>query len=304
MTSAIVTTLLLVVMLSIIFGLVFSAWREYRRHKRKHAPLALPSHPLDRHVTAVLHVHEGVVVTVEQPAPKFTLSSSWYARRRTLVSLGFLVMMALALLMQGGLSENPIQNITQGMGFSFLGPKSAANNSDVQASSHVVQGTASMRVVRLDSAARDQYYTDYQWQVWSYSSCSGMAMATVMNAYGHNVIAADVLQKELNLGVWSVQLGLLREDGIAMTAATYGFATSAGHTRSLQDIINVSNNGAPVIVSIRDATYFPGGHIFVIRGGDSQDVYTADSSPENFTRMSRATFQGMWSGFSAVLTPQ
>jgi hypothetical protein len=131
-----------------------------------------------------------------------------------------------------------------------------------------------------------------------------MAMAMVMDAYGRHLIAADVLQRELDLGVWNVQLGLLREEGIALTASTYGFNTDWGHTHTLQDIIKISNSGAPVIVSVRNAIYYPGGHIFVIHGGDSQYVYIADSSPANFQRMTIPMFLGMWQGFSAVLTPR
>jgi Peptidase_C39 like family len=301
--SIIITALLIVVMLLIIFSLVFSAWHEYKRHKQKQTAQSLPSHPLDRHVTAILHLQDGVVVSVEKPNQTFTLSSSWYSRRRTLVSLGFVVMILLALFIQGGLAGGPLRSLTQGVSFSFLVSQSTTNADDVQVSSHAAPLTASLRLVRVDSADRNQYYNDYQWQVWSYSSCSGIAMEMAMNAYGRHFIAADVLQKELDLGVWSVQLGLLREDGISMTAATFGFNTSYGHSRSLQDIINISNSGSPVIVSVRDATYFPGGHIFVIRGGDSQYVYVADSSPANFTRMSRSMFLSMWSTFSAVLTP-
>ena len=126
-----------------------------------------------------------------------------------------------------------------------------------------------------------------------------------MNAYGRNLIAADVLQVELNFGVWSPYAGLLRDEGIAMAANYFGFNTDASHARTLQDLITISNKGAPVIVSGRDGRYFPGGHIFVVRGGDSQYVYIADSSPANFTRMTYAMFLGMWQprSFSAVLTP-
>jgi hypothetical protein len=301
MLSAVITALLLVVMLLIIASLIFSAWREYRRHKQKFAAsLHLPAHPLDRHVTAILRVQEGVIVGIEEPDRGFVLPGSWYRRRRALVSLGFLVMILLALFMQGSLAEGPLHRLTQGLEFSFLSRTSV----QVPSAARVVSKTASMRVVRIDSAARDQYYTDYQWHVWSYASCSGIALATVMDAYGRHLIAADVLQRELDLGVWNVQLGLLREEGIALTASTYGFNTDWGHKHTLQDIIKISNGGAPVIVSVRDATYFPAGHIFVIRGGDSQYVYIADSSPANFQRMTIPMFLGMWQGFSAILTPR
>lgn len=309
MLSIIITALLFVVMLLIIASLIFGAWREYQRHKQKHVTsLHLPVHPLDRHVTAILHMQEGVVVGIEEPDRGFMLPGTWYRRRRVLVSLGFIMMILLTLMMQGNLAEGPLQRLTQrpleglaqGLGFSFL----RKTDTHVQQTVHTTVQTASMRVVRIDSAARNQYYSDYQWQVWSYSSCSGIAMATVMDAYGRHLIAADVLQRELNLGVWNVQLGLLREDGIALTASTYGFNTAWGHTYSLQDIIKISNGGAPVIVSVRNAIYYPGGHIFVIRGGDSQYVYIADSSPQDFQRMTIPTFLAMWQGFSAILTPR
>ncbi len=232
----------------------------------------------------------------------FTLPSSWYTRRRTLVSAGFLLMVLLTLFMQSVLADGALQSWSQT--FSFL---SYSHPTDIHPPAHTVPPTASQLLVRVDSAARDQYYTDYQWHVWSYTSCSGVALEMVMNAYGRHLIAADVLQVELNLGVWDVHLGLLREDGIAMTANYFGFNTSASHSRSLQDLITLSNKGFPIIVSVRDSYNFPGGHIFVVRGGDSQYIYIADSSPGNFLQMTYATFLTMWQNngnFSAILTPR
>jgi len=207
----------------------------------------------------------------------------------------------LTLFIQGGLAGGPLQGLTGNLHLPFLNPQQP---SDGRIVAHPLPQTASVRLVRIDSAAHDQYYSAYQVQVWSYSSCSGIAMEEVMNAYGRHYIAADVLQKEADLGVWNVQIGLLREEGITMTAATFGFNTEASHARTLQDLITISNKGTPVIVSVRDSYYYPGGHIFVVRGGDSQYVYIADSSPANFQRMTHAMFLGMWQGFSAVLTPK
>ncbi len=212
-----------------------------------------------------------------------------------------LYMQDVAFLIEGGFAGEALQNLTRGV--SLLGFSQTTN---VQTASQVGPLTASQLLVRLDSGARNQYYTDYQWRVWAYSSCSGLAMAEVMNAYGHHFIAADVLQVELNLGVWSVYSGLLRDEGVSLTANHFGFNASLSHSRTLQNLIAISNKGAPVIVSVRDGYYFPGGHLFVVRGGDSQYVYLADSSPANFTRMTYAMFLGMWQGhsFSAVLTPR
>jgi len=304
MLSAIISVLLLIVMALIILGFIVSAWREQQRYKQKLvAQASMPTHPLDRHVTAILHVQNGNVVGIEKPvqARVIALPTSWYRRRRTIVSLGLLVMLLLTFFVQDSLGGGAIQSLTKSLGFTFL---SNGQPTDIRPMALPLPDTASVRLVRVDSAARNQYYTDYQLRVWSYSSCSGIAMEEVMNAYGRHLIAADVLQKELDLGVWNVSLGLLREDGIAMTAATYGFNTSSGHSRTLQDIITIANQGSPVIVGVRDSYYYPGGHIFVVRGGDSQYVYIADSSPANFQRMTYAMFTGMWQGFSAVLTPR
>jgi hypothetical protein len=310
MVSAVVTVLSLVVMLLIVMSFIWGAWYARQRYKRTLATQSrLPAHPLDRHVTAILHMQDGNIVRVEkpEPVPVFSLPSSWYQRRRVLVSLGLLVMVLLTLSMQSGLVGETFHSITTDLETTTKGLAMAvlrqSQPDNVQAPARPVVQNASARVVRVDSASSAQYYTAYQLQVWSYSSCSGIAMETVMNAYGRHLIAADVLQVESDLGVWNVQLGLLREDGIALTATHFGFDTSSGHTRSLQDVINSANQGFPVIVSVRDSQYFPGGHIFVIRGGDDQYVYIADSSPANFQHMTRSMFVNMWQGFSAVLTP-
>ena len=155
-----------------------------------------------------------------------------------------------------------------------------------------------MRIVRVDSAARNQYYTDYQWNVWSYSSCSGISIEEVMNAYGHNYIAADVLQVEQDLGVWNTYQGLVgREPSIAKVASHFAFKADPHPPRTLQDLIYITNKGFPVIVGIP-------GHILVVRGGDSNYVYLVDSAPANRKVMTHSEFLALWDGLSSLLTPQ
>lgn len=232
-----------------------------------------------------------------------------YTRRRTLVSLGLLVLVGVALVVQGGIAGGTLRILTSSVGLSVLSASQAtslqpiAHSQPTTATIPVTATTASMRLTRLDSTLRSQYNSDYEWQVWSYSSCSGMAMAMVMNAYGQHLNAGSVLEVEQQLGVWDVQLGLLREDGIALTASYFGFNASLSHALTLQNIVDLANRGQPVIVGIRDNYYFPNGHILVVRGGDEQNIYLADSSPHDFQRMPRSMFAGMWQGFSAVLTP-
>ena len=279
MLSIVCTLLLLIVALLIVLSLVFGARREHQRQLRTSNGSALAASPI--------------------------LPSAWYTRRRVLISFGFLAMIILTLFFQNTLTEGTFQTLSSSLNFSLLNNQFDGHTDKNSTEATVTPLlTASERLVRVDSAARNQYYTDYQWQVWSYSSCSGIAMEMVMNAYGRHLIAADVLQEEVKLGVWDVNLGLLREDGIASTAAYFGFNTNASHTRTLQNILAISNQGTPVIVSIRDSYYFPSGHIFVVRGGDSQSVYIADSSPHNFQRMTYSMFLSMWQGFSVVLTPR
>ena len=308
MLSAVVTALLLCTILLISASIVISVLLERRRHARALAlqPQESPQSP-DRRVTLVLKLQDGTLLGVEKPAlpPAFTLPSSWYTRHRMLVSAGLLVMLLLTMFVQSGIVDGALHQISQGI--TLLSFAQHTSTTGLNTASQQAPGTpltASQRLVHVDSADRSQYFNNYQWSVWSYSSCSGIAMEMVMNAYGRHFIAADLLQEELNLGVWSVYSGLLQENGIALTAAHFGFNASLSHARTLNDVINLGNKGYPVIVGVRDSFYYPGGHFFVIRGGDSSYVYIADSSPANFQRMSHAMFSGMWQGFSAVLTPQ
>ena len=301
MLSAVVTVLLLGVMLLIISSLILSALHERHRHNRSVAArMQASTHPLHPNMGMVLHMQEGAIVAVEnpKPLPAFTLPSTWYARRRTLVSVSFLLMLFLALFMQNALADGGLQGV--GKNLSFLGAlqSSEMKTSDIQTAAHPLPLTASMQLVRIDSGARNQYYTNYQWQVWSYASCSGISMEEVMNAYGRHYIAADVLQVESNMGVWDISSGLMGgEAAMARVANYFGFKADPHPPRTLQDLITITNKGFPVIVGIP-------GHILVVRGGDSNFVYLADSAPANRKALTHAAFLALWDGISVLLTPK
>ena len=297
MLSAVITALLFIVMLLIVIGFIFSALRERRRHLQTLATQAQQwSRSPDRRVTAVLQFQDGTVVGVEKPASIFSPPTSWYKRRRALVSAGLLLMLLLTLFVQSGLADGALQGIRQGFGFLNFTQHTSAFNLDT--ASLPLESNASSRIVRVDSAVREQYYTDYEWQVWSWSSCSGIAMEEVMNAYGRHLIAADVLQEEANLGVWDTYNGLTGgEQGIAETASYFGFKAWPNPPRTLQDVIRVADEGFPVIVGEPD-------HILVVRGGDSNYVYLIDSSPADRTVMTHQEFLSVWVDFSVVLVPR
>jgi hypothetical protein len=299
MSSTIITGLLIGIMLLVIASLVLGGWQAQRKYKRALAiQSTAPLHPLDARVTMILHMHEGIVVGADPPtAPKmYSLPASWYTRRRTLVSISFLLMVFLALFVQTGLAQGALHELGQSVSL-FSDSQSVQASVNPVAHPPISTLTASQRIIRVNSADRNQYYNDYQWQVWSYSSCSGIAMEEVMNAYGRHYIASDVLQVELNMGVWSISLGLSGgAPSLAKVAAHFGFKASPNPPRTLQNIINVANKGYPVIVDSPT-------HIFVVKGGDSNYVYLVDSAPQDLTVLTHQQFLAMWAGLSVVITP-
>ena len=290
MLSTVITILLVSVMLSITGKLIVSAIRAHRRR----VPVASPVQ-----AATTLPVFFGTTsnVQLQQTQPHaYSLPTSWYRRHKTLVSTSLLIMIVLTLFLQSGLADGALQQLGQGLSAFNLSQHTAGL--DLTTSLPPISFSASERVVRIDSAARDQYYSDYQWQVWSYSSCSGISMEMVINAYGHHYIAADFLQKELSLGVWDITLGLTGgEPGMAEAAAYFGFKALPNPPRTLQALLATANKGYPVIVG-------SSGHIMVVKGGNATSVFIADSSPANRTIMSYASFMSWWNGFSVVLVPR
>jgi len=127
-------------------------------------------------------------------------------------------------------------------------------------------------------------------------------MTEVFNAYGRHYRVTDVLKVEARIGEITPQLGLLEDSGIEHTAAQFGFKTSWGHNLSLDALVEVANNGRPVIVSFPPDRY-DGGHILVVTGGNKDYVYLADTSRWNRKSLTRAQFMQWWEGYTAIVTP-
>jgi hypothetical protein len=179
------------------------------------------------------------------------------------------------------------------------------NNSSSNNQSSVAQPVynASKLLIRVSQLDPAQYNTSQQYNIWAYSACSAAAMTEVVNAYNHHYRVIDILVVESRIGEITPDQGLLEEPGISHTMTQFGFKTTWGHNFTLDQIIDVANHGRPVIVSFPPDRY-AGGHLLVVRGGDSQYVYTADSSRLNHTFFSRARFLQLWGGFYAVSTPK
>src|SRR6266700_1029338 len=133
---------------------------------------------------------------------------------------------------------------------------------------------ASRALVRLSQLDPGQYNSSSEFDTWAYSACSAAAMTEVINSYGHNYRITDILKVESAIGEITPNLGLIEPVGIDKTVAKFGFKTSwLGGTSgtTLDEVIKVANSGKPVIVAWPPALW-DGGHILVVRGGDSNNV--------------------------------
>jgi hypothetical protein len=157
--------------------------------------------------------------------------------------------------------------------------------------------TLSEKVVVHHQANRAEYNNDNpEWQVWSYSACSGCALAALLDAYGAQkngkpLNCGDVLEVEYKLGVYDPgttptnSRGLLPpgQIGLDKTAAYFGFASDYSKKVSLDDLIAMANAGTPSIISIPT-------HVMIITGGDSKYVRLVDSGGLRLTTVTRDQF--------------
>ncbi len=179
----------------------------------------------------------------------------------------------------------------------------APSTSEVDAQNLGLSG-ASKSMVRIAQLDQSQYSSQNEYDTWAASACSVAAMTEVINAYGHNYRLADILKVEAGLHEISPERGLLEDKGIYHTMAQFDFKMVPLERGKLDNAIAVANQGHPVIVSFANSSYWSGGHILVLRGGDAQNVSLADSSRLNLKVISRSQFLQWWSGFTALAVPQ
>jgi len=300
MLSTVVMVLSLGVMLLLIACLTIGAVRERRHYLR--ISTTMPPDACGQSIMSLANMHLEVTKEIEKYTQQSGLPqhSSWYRSRRTLVSLGLLLMMMLTLFVQSGLADGALKDLSSGLS-AFV--QSHVSALDLQTTSHAGQGTASQQLVRISQLDPNQYGSTDEFNTWAYSACSTAAMTEVFDAYGYHYRITDVLKVEAQIGEITPQQGLIEEAGIQRTAAQFGFKTSWGHTLSLDQVITTANQGKPVIVSFPPDRY-AGGHLLVVIGGDSNNVYLADSSLYNRHSLARWQFMQWWEGFAAVVTPR
>jgi hypothetical protein len=201
---------------------------------------------------------------------------------------------------QRSLADGTLQSLSKGLTFFNA---SQFNANDIQTAAHVTTLNVSRQLVRISQLDSAQYNSQSEWSSWAYSACSTASMTEVFDAYGRNFRITDVLKVEAQIGAITPQLGLLDPSGIQQTAAQFGFKTDWGNSWTLDRVINTANTGKPVIVSFPPDRY-AGGHLLVVTGGDSNNVYLADSSLWNRRVLTRGQFLQWWAGYAAVVTPK
>jgi len=176
----------------------------------------------------------------------------------------------------------------------------------------------SSEVTAFSQADKTHYNNENpEWSIWSYSACSGCAMAALMDAYGATLHGrplncGDVLEVENRLSVYNPvnEWGLIRgaPDELAETAARFGFTGYYTQKLSLDDLITLANEGVPSVVRIPT-------HVMVLTGGDSQNVFLADSGGLHLSKVTRSQFlhglpgsrlyagQSWMDGWYIILTP-
>jgi hypothetical protein len=182
-------------------------------------------------------------------------------------------------------------------------PAANGGTSNTKANPLVNFSGASKALVRINQLDPVQYNSQQDYTTWAYSTCSTAAMTAVINSYGHTYRLADILKVEAGIHEITPDLGLLEPTGIDKTVAQFGFKTYWLSNSSLDTVISVANQGHPVIVGFPPALW-SGGHLLVVRGGNSQYVFLADSSRLNMQAMARATFMKYWAGFAVVAMPK
>ena len=174
------------------------------------------------------------------------------------------------------------------------------------------------KVTAFSQGDKTQYNNkDPEWSLWHYSACSGCAMAALMDAYsatlkGRPLNCGDVLEVEYRLSVYNPvnEWGLItgEPDELAQTAAQFGFTGYYTQKLSLDDLITLANAGIPSIVRIPS-------HVLILTGGDSQNVFLADSGGLHLAKVTRHQFlhglpgsrlyagQSWMAGWYIILTP-
>ena len=121
--------------------------------------------------------------------------------------------------------------------------------------------SAARHLVRIGQLDPGQYASSQEYHTWAYSTCSAAAMTEVANYYRGSYRITDLLAIEVRLEEITPEQGLLEDVGIARTMSHFGFVTSWGYGRSLDQVVAIANGGKPIIVAFPPSRWASaGGH--------------------------------------------
>ncbi len=194
----------------------------------------------------------------------------------------------------------------------------ANQNQPLSSIAHFPVQRTTTSVTAFAQADKKQYNNENpEWAQWSYSACSGCALAALMDAYGASIHGrplncGDVLEVEKRISVYSPvnEWGLINgsPDEVAQTATQFGFTAHYTQKLSLDDLITLANAGVPSVIRIPT-------HIMLLTGGDSGHVFLADSGGLHLSQVTRDQFlyglpgsrlyagQSWMNGWYVILTP-
>jgi hypothetical protein len=168
---------------------------------------------------------------------------------------------------------------------------------------------ASNALTRINQLDPAQYSSQQEFDTWAYSTCSAASMTEIINSYdkyyhtGRQYRITDILKVESGLNEITPDEGLLRSTGIDHTVAQFNFQAQWLNNPSVDDLVRIGSSGRPIIIDFPPSRW-DGGHILVVRGGNKNYVYLADSSRLNMQAMARQTFLKYWAGWAVAVTPK
>lgn len=153
------------------------------------------------------------------------------------------------------------------------------------------QGQAFLRSIKgFDQTGVGEYENAAQARAWGYSTCSAASLTAVLRAAGQDVKIADVMKAMP--GGMTIKLGLVSRPSLVNAANQFG-ATATDDVKGIDALKEATDNGQPVLVSIRNGK-FPEGHWIVVTGVDDSGITCADSSRYDLTSISKSEFLRSW----------
>ncbi len=164
-------------------------------------PTQASPHPgiLNNHEVVNFSQQSYPLMSIVQPELqcKKTRSSFISTHLRSLVSLGFLLMLGLSLIGTNTLGGGTLQNIIHRI--TLLSQSQPIDISNISLEPHSTFPTdASQQLTRISQLDPNEYASNAEYSTWAYSACSTASMTEVFDSYGYHYRITDVLRIEFS----------------------------------------------------------------------------------------------------------